>query len=280
MFVCNQADTDFYFAVAREKGWKLGTTYELNGWIQVKPVSCFFFEISKDSLFLAFAQKDRNGHLVMAPYLSKLFRFPEGFTVTDQQFCVKQSGKFSSEQKARETPECGAGFIPATFPLHVDGELYARPHHWIQLYFLPEENPAATRRTAHGEAVIVQRTYGDFFQTGLHREAVSKLVHYKLPPINNIQDDGIRARAKKLIDDLNTQGYQMIECVYGPEDWGGKGFRHFVFWYEVVPVTRREVLTISEDNPLWLLGKVAVNTCPDTHETARIVHKYALGLVW
>jgi len=280
VFICNQGDTELSFAVAMEDGGLFSNPYNLEGWTAVKPVSCYYFQTTSTNIYIGFSQKDSTGRLAMAPYLGKLFNFPDGISQTDQPFCVKLDGDFKARNSLEKLADCGADSKLVNFSLHIDASQYTRERHWISLYFLPEENPATTKRTAYGEAAEKVIYFDDLLQTTLYRKAVSGLNLSKLPSLSAIENDQIRAQAGKQINDLKAKGYQMIECVYGPADRGGTGFRTFVFWHEVVPVTRREVLTISKDNPLWLLGNVALSECPDTHEIARRVHKRTIGAHW
>lgn len=77
---------------------------------------------------------------------------------------------------------------------------------------------------------------------------------------NHARRDDIFAQMKR----LDRAGQQVLYCAYGPEASALKSPRTFTFWYEKVPMSRKRLLETASNNPLALMGDLALIECPGT----------------
>jgi len=98
-----------------------------------------------------------------------------------------------------------------------------------------------------------------------------KLVSFSPVGSYDIKSSAQRNKFHELVQKLNRDGHKKLECVYGPSESNGTGFRTRYFWYKRVPLTNNE-FRLLPGYPAWRnMGRTALDKCPsDDNEAERI----------
>lgn len=288
IYACNHGQQDYYFAVAKKNASLLKSAYGLSGWHRVQPEICTIINSSnKDEVFFLFAQKDASGNFAFPQYLQNFALYPPGFFKTEQPFCIKTVGEFTLEEQKFSAPDCPYGYTPRPFSLHIKtGDLKDGPYDWLAMYVaVAPPNRARTiggrfeiRPTARYE--ISEKVEKTMNAKPLKTQKVRPVSLIDLPPIDRMEPRETRDLITRQIDAFNAQGYQIVNCIYGPYSGYGPDPGLVKFWYKDVPITRREVYAISENHPLRILGNVALYECPPNLYQAEILHKNSIDVDW
>jgi len=272
LFMCNNGYANFYFATAEEDG----DAYILKGWNEVRPLSCFYTPLTGDNVYIGFAQEKTNGKLGVATYLGIINFYMDDINPAKQIFCVNFNKNFKARNTLEKLQDCPQGFVRTHFSFHINAKAYSDPYYWINFYMLPEINPVLSKKDFFSRTYIKKFDDIPFFnkQHPLTSQEIWPLKQYKLPDIRRIRDPKNRDKAQQQINDLKSKGYKIMECTYKT----GSGNIYYRFWYDVMPVSRAEVNAISKENPLEILGNIALKDCPPTHDKARDIHGRSIGV--
>lgn len=72
----------------------------------------------------------------------------------------------------------------------------------------------------------------------------------------------------RLLEMIKGKSFTFIECMYGPINRDGTGWRFYDFWNEKVPPDMASFAIPGEDHPFLILGTLAVPSCPETSDKA------------
>lgn len=117
---------------------------------------------------------------------------------------------------------------------------------------------------------VMSRTYAN---TGipLHRETSRPVARRILGP--RVRDRAIsEAERQAIVNSVVTtrdSGQEVLDCIYGPMQADGRGFREYHLWKDrLPPFTRDEILRLGPNSELANLPYIASSACPGTEEIA------------
>ncbi len=87
---------------------------------------------------------------------------------------------------------------------------------------------------------------------------------------------GYGQRVRSQFQELVAQGQEILVCSY-PDAPRSSGFGEYLFWYENVPYTRRQLratsVTYSRPHPFLEIPEVAITSCPPGLENAKALRR-------